>query len=184
MAGTLFSNECRSTRMSCCWIFPEHNQASPPQSEQRAPNTWRIELSEHIAGLWHDQWFVFWQSIERGPVQIQMGCNQFRRRVRQPLGEREVLVVAALEHLQEFQICAAGVFDVVRQRLLDVADVARFEIHRSGASSRRKYSHAPFAADVELPLIRIRMPVQFAHTARFYRDNRGGDGGGNLEAAG
>src|ERR1700689_3227418 len=39
-----------------------------------------------------------------------------------------------------------------------------------------KDSHAPFTFDVVLPLIFVRMPVQFAQSTRF----DGNDGGGNV----
>src|SRR6266853_7008793 len=49
--------------------------------------------------------------------------------------------------------------------------VACLKIHRPGASTRGEDSHASLAADVVLPLIRIRMPVQFAQSARLQLHN-------------
>ena len=113
-----------------------------------------------------------------------MRCYQFRRRVGEPFGQREILVIAALEHLQKFQVGAAGVLDVVWQCFLDVADVTHFEVHCSGAGARSEDGHAAFAADVELPFVGVGVPVQLAHASGFYRDDGRGDGGGDFEATG
>src|ERR1700721_3535358 len=107
-----------------------------------------------------------------------MGRNQGRGGVGEPFGQGEVLVVAALEHFEKFQVGGARVFDVVGKRFLDVADVAHFEVHGSGAGAGGEDGHAGFSADVELPLVGIGMPVQFAHTAGADRDDGGADGGG------
>src|SRR2546429_3710146 len=112
-----------------------------------------------------------------------MRGDKFRRRVREPLGKRQILVIAALEHFQEFQVVAAGVFDVMRQRLLYVAHVTGFKVHCSRAASCGEHGHAPLAADEELPFVSIGMPVQLAQTTGLQGDQRGGDILRDLEIA-
>ena len=114
---------------------------------------------------------------------IEMGRNQFWRRVGKPFGERQVLVVAGLEHFEKFQVGVAHILDIMRKSFLDVADVTHFEVHGPGACASGKDGHARFATDVELPFVGVWMPVQFAHAARFHGDNRRGDCRRDLEAA-
>ena len=93
----------------------------------------------------HDDGFVFGQGVDGGSVQIQVGRDEVRRHVRQPFGEGEILIVIRLEHFQEFQVRGAGVFDVVRQRFKNVADVAGFEVHGARAAAGGEDGHAAFA---------------------------------------
>ena len=78
---------------------------------------------------------------------------------------------------------AAGVFDVMRQRLLYVAHVTGFKVHCSRAASCGEHGHAPLAADEELPFVSIGMPVQLAQTTGLQGDQRGGDILRDLEIA-
>ncbi len=90
----------------------------------------------------------------------------------QPLRQRQILIHVALEHLQKFQVRVTRILNVVRQRLLYISDIACLKIHRARPSSRGEYRHSARAADEVLPFIRIRMPVQFAYTARMNGYNR------------
>src|SRR5208282_5455066 len=93
--------------------------------------------------------------------------------VRQPLRQRQVLIVAAPEHLQELQVRRAGILDVVRQRFLDVAHVARLEIHGAGSPSGRKNRHASLPSVKILPFIGIRVPMQLAYAPGLQGHHRG-----------
>ena len=89
---------------------------------------------------------------------------------------RDSLIDVALEHLQKFEVGIARVLDVVRQRLLDIANIARFEIHRTSAASRGEDGHSSLPAHEVLPLVGIWMPVQFADPARMHSHDRRRDG--------
>jgi len=49
---------------------------------------------------------------------------------------------------------------------------------------RREHGHPRLAGDEVLPLVHIRMPVQFAHTTRLYLDQGGRNRLGDLEQGG
>src|SRR5437660_11940933 len=59
----------------------------------------------------HDRRFVSPQGLHEPVVEIEVGLDQLRRRQRQPLVERHVGEVAALEQLEEAPRGVAGVFD-------------------------------------------------------------------------
>ena len=98
--------------------------------------------------------------------------HQPMRRVRQPLSQRDVLILRRRENLEKNQIRVAQVFDVVRHRSLNVSHIALMEIHRPRVPARCEYRHAPRALHVVLPLVLIRMPVQLAQTAWFQGHDR------------
>jgi len=60
----------------------------------------------------------------------------------------------------------------MRQCLLHVAHVASLEIRSSGTRSCCEHRHSSLAADVVLPLVGVRMPVEFTHTSRAHLNNR------------
>src|SRR6202034_1853773 len=91
------------------------------------------------------------------------------------------LIDAALEYFEEFQVRVAGVLDVVRQGLLDVADIAGLKIHGAGPGTGSEDRHPSFSREKILPFVRVLVPVQFADPSRMNRDDRGGDRSGNLE---
>src|SRR5450759_1541677 len=64
------------------------------------------------------------QRVEHPLAGLQMLIDQQVRRVCEPLGERNVFVERALEHLEEDEVGVAGVFDPVGNGLLNVANVA------------------------------------------------------------
>src|SRR5580704_8508740 len=70
---------------------------------------------------------------DRRRVDVQGLGNHVRRRMRQPVGQRDVGEVGAAEHFQEHQVGVAGIQDVVTMAALDVADVTRVEVHGGGA---------------------------------------------------
>src|SRR5258705_8313366 len=66
----------------------------------------------------------------------------FRSRVRQPFGERKILIIAALEHLQEDQVRIPRILDVMQQGFFHVPDLPgdvqeRSEEHTSELQSLR-----------------------------------------------
>jgi len=75
--------------------------------------------------------------------------------------------VPAREHLQKDEIGVSCVLGVVRLGLQYVSYVACSKIHRPGTSTRGEDSHRSLAADVVLPVIRIRIPVRFGHPYGF-----------------
>src|SRR5215469_1250612 len=93
----------------------------------------------------------------------------------EPFRQREVLIKAALEHLQKLKLCIPRVLDIMRQRLLDIANVPSLKVHRARTPSSSEYRHPSVTADVVLPLVGIRMPMQFANCSRSDRNDRGCD---------
>src|SRR5260370_2112500 len=89
--------------------------------------------------LGHDQRFFSRQSVQGGLIKMQVSGHELRRGVRQPFGECQVLVEAALEHFEELQVAGAGVFDVMRERFLNVAHVAGLEVHGASAAAGGEY---------------------------------------------
>ena len=84
--------------------------------------------------------------------------------MRQPLVQRHILVLVALEHLKKYEILGPRILDVMRKRLLDVANVPFLEIHSTRITLSRENRHPPFASYVVLPFIGVLMPVQFPHS--------------------
>jgi hypothetical protein len=64
---------------------------------------------------------------------------------------------------------STGILDVMQQRLLHIADVARLKIHRACAISSRDNRHSPFPGDKVLPLVCVWMPMQRDQPHRVYR---------------
>ena len=90
---------------------------------------------------------------------------------------RKIGEVGAAEHLQEAQRFIAGVLDVVTHRERYVAHVAGLVVEGAGLAGRGEHGHAPAAADVVLPLVGVRVPMQLAHPARLNLHQRRRDGG-------
>src|SRR5258706_3715353 len=67
-----------------------------------------IWISKRLSG--HDRLLLFSEGVQRAPVDSQVRLDQFGRRQRDPLVERYVGVVAALEHLEEAQLVRAWIF--------------------------------------------------------------------------
>src|SRR5260221_6500796 len=97
--------------------------------------------------------------VERRFIDAKMRHHQFGRRVGQPLCERQVLVVAALEHLQKYQICVTGILNVMQKRFLHVSNVSRLKIQGASAIPRCHNRHSSLSTNVVLPLVGIRMPM-------------------------
>src|SRR5215467_6262449 len=104
--------------MECAWCVTTYDQRrstsrrrSSPLAKRATRSAWRL--------LWHDHRLLAGNGVERGPVDVHVGHDQLRRRMREPFRERKILVDPGFEHLQKFQIGVAGVFDVVRQGFLD-----------------------------------------------------------------
>src|SRR6267378_7526665 len=76
----------------------------------------------------HDRDFLPSQAVHDLLIQTKVSIDQLARRQCQPLVERDVGVVAALEHFQEAQRRGAGVLDVMSHGKRHVADVASPEI--------------------------------------------------------
>jgi hypothetical protein len=49
------------------------------------------------------------------------------------LVQRHILVLSAFEHLKKYEILGSRILDVMRKRLLYVANLAFLEIHGTGA---------------------------------------------------
>jgi hypothetical protein len=75
----------------------------------------------------HD--FFLRHRIERRPINAQVGHHELRRRVSEPFGEREILIEAAFEHLQEDQVCIPRILDVMQQGFFHVPDVSCLKVH-------------------------------------------------------
>src|SRR5205085_9090469 len=77
----------------------------------------------HFGSAGQDFWLVLGELGDRRSVRIEGGGDHRRRRVRQPVGQGDVLEMVAPEHLEELQIGVSGVFAIVTVAALDVADV-------------------------------------------------------------
>src|ERR1700730_13200029 len=110
-----------------------------------------------------------------------MRANQLRRSERQPLIERYVSVVVALEDFQEAQHRVAGILYVVPHGKRHVTDIVGLKVEGAGLARGGKHAHAGLPFDVILPLVRIRVPVQLAHRAGRDLDQRCGDARGYRE---
>src|SRR5580765_6364726 len=100
-----------------------------------------------------------------------MSHHKLGWRVGQPLRKRQVLVEAALEHLEKDQVCVPSIFDVMQKRLFNVPDVSLLKIHRASAVACGHHRHSPLTRDVILPLVGVGVPVQLPQTSRVYRDH-------------
>jgi hypothetical protein len=93
-----------------------------------------------------------WDSIDRRPVNIQV-------RLRQPLVQRYILILVALEQFQKYESLGPRILDLIRKRLLDVANIPFLEIHGAGITLSGENRHPSFASYVILPFIGVLMPV-------------------------
>src|SRR5260370_4259618 len=105
--------------------------------------------------------FLLRNRVECRLINPQVCHDKFRWSVGQPLRQRKILIVAALEHLQEDQVRVTCILNVMQQRFLHVPDVSRLKVQRASAVASRHHSHASLPTDVILPLVGIGMPVQF-----------------------
>src|SRR6202035_3352174 len=92
-----------------------------------------------------------------------------------PVVHGEVQVFVGLEHFKKDQIGIARILDVVTGNRWNVANIIGIEVHRASSRRGHKYSHAPLARKVKLPLGGIWMPVHLADTSWLERDQCGGD---------
>ena len=125
------------------------------------------DLVAKVAGIIerHDRVLFLLQCAHHLLIEFQMGLQQLGRRQRQPLVQRQVRIIAALEHLQEAQRRVAGVLDIMAHRVRDIADVAGLVIEGARLPRGCEHAHAALAFDVVLPFVGVGMPVQFAHSA-------------------
>ena len=84
------------------------------------------------------------------------------------------------------QVGVAGILDVVPEVPLDIADVARVEIHRDSIRARVEHRHGAFALNPVLPFVGVGVPVHFAQGTGMDRQQRGGyrRGDGEVSAVG
>src|SRR6478735_2382535 len=122
----------------------------------------------------HDFRLVVGESCDRGLADVEMLGNHRRRRTGDPVRQRDVGEVGASEHFEELQVGVARVLDVMPEVLLDVADVARVEVHGDGVGAGVEHRHLPFALDPVLPFIGVGVPVHLAQSTRAYRYECGG----------
>jgi hypothetical protein len=80
--------------------------------------------------------------VDRRQINIQMCLNERRRQMRQPLVQRHILVLRAFEHLKKYEILGSRILDVMRKRLLYVANVASLEIHGTGVAASCENCHS------------------------------------------
>src|SRR6202453_2239987 len=134
----------------------------------------------------HDRRFCLSERIHELLVQIEVDFDKIRRRQREPLIERYVSIVRALEDLQKSQGRRAGVLDIMTHREGDIADVSAAEIERPRLTAGGEHAHAPLTADVILPFVGVGMPVQLAQATGVDLDKGRGDvfGGGKYARVG
>jgi hypothetical protein len=99
------------------------------------------------------------KSLEDRRIDIEVLRDQSGRRVSEPIAERDLLVLRALEERQELQLGRPGVLDEVTAVTSNDADVAGAKILSCDARTGVEHDHAPFALDPVLPFVRVRMPM-------------------------
>src|SRR5208337_574727 len=104
---------------------------------------------------------------------------------RQPLHQRDAGKVIGLPQLEVTQLRRPRVLDIVGHALRHIAGVAALIVEGLRIAIGSIHRHPALALDVVLQLIRIRVPVQFAHPARLDLDQPGGDhwAAGKFEAS-
>jgi hypothetical protein len=118
---------------------------------------------------------------DRRFVNVQMLGDELGWRMRQPVGERELLVARGSEYADELQFGIADIFDIVSEISFDVADVAGSEVHRQRFGTRIEDSHAAFALDIVLPLVGVWVPMHLPYASRWNGDQGCRHSGGNVE---
>jgi len=89
-------------------------------------------------------------------------CQHVSRIAGEPLAEIHGPIMRVVKADQDAADLCAGVLDLVTRPHGGLADVAGFELVDDRISLGKKHTHFCRAADVVLPLVRIRMPVQLA----------------------
>src|SRR5260370_13789048 len=146
--------------------------AAPSQGLSAAVACERTNRSSRCLRLTrHDHQLVSWYCVQRRLVDVEMCLYKLGWRVGQPLRKRHILIEAALEHLQEDQVCIPCILDVMQQGFFHVPDVSRLKVHSASLVTRRHNSHSSFSRDVILPFVGVRVPVQFPHSSRVNRDH-------------
>ena len=112
---------------------------------------------------------------EAWEVTNKLDTKTIPRRQTQPLRDTDIREPWRLQHLQQDDLLTARVLDIMRERHGDVADVARAVIERLARHWRLVDGDPRRARDEEVPLVALRVPVQFAHRAGSQRDERGGN---------
>src|SRR4051794_19696325 len=108
-------------------------------------------------------------------VYVKMRSHQLVRRELQPLTQRNIGVIVAPEQLEKSQCRVADVLDVVTCRERNRTNITGLEVIGARVVLRSEHGHPSFARNVELPLVRIRMPMHLAHSAWLYLNERSRD---------
>lgn len=140
--------------------------------------------------VFDDRPFLLPQRVHQLWSYMQVVLYQLPRSQRHPLVQRHVGKAVTFEHLQKPQALITCVLDVVPHGERYVPYITGPVIESSGRAIRREHRHARRAREVILPLVVIRVPMHFPHSARldFYqrrRDcSRNGEVGGIDDAHG
>ena len=102
---------------------------------------------------------VLWKLLDDGWIEVQRLRHHVYWTVRQPIGQRYFLKPVCSEDFHVFEICIAGVLDIVTKRLFDVADIAGMKVCGDGRWSGVENGYTSGALDPIVPLIGIRMPM-------------------------
>ena len=92
--------------------------------------------------------------------------NQRRRIPREPLRYGDLFEHRAIEQREELRGFAAHLFNVMSETLLNKSDVTGSKFFGLGSPMCTKNGDPRTAFDDVLPLVGIRMPMQFAQRAR------------------
>src|ERR1700683_3699213 len=106
--------------------------------------------------------FLLVQRGDRSFVQFKMLLHHLWRRKRQPLIERNISVIAALEYLKKAQRSRSSILDIVPHGKGDKADIAGLKIEGARLARRSEYAHSCLPIDIILPFIGVRMPMQLS----------------------
>src|SRR5438270_6624102 len=108
-------------------------------------------------------------------VDVKMRSHEFVGCELQPLTQRNIGVIVAPEELEKSQCRVTDVLDVVTGRERNGTNIPGLEVISARVVLRSEHRHPCFARNVELPLIRIRMPMHLAHSAWLYFNQRSRD---------
>src|SRR5258708_28540384 len=168
-------------------IYPKTRDRSKDARGLRRPMTCNNQRHLEVYGpvlFRHHHDFVLRHGVERGLVNAEVSHREVRWCVAESFREREVLIEAALEHFQKFQVGVARVLNIVGQRFLDIANVPGLKVRSTGAASGCEHRHSSCTADEVLPFVGIGMPVELANPSRMDGYHRRRNRGGNVEVAG
>src|ERR1700687_2341912 len=117
-----------TTPTGICARAVDLNSLSPHVPHAALSRYYRASIINVRRSSRHDWKLLLVEGGHRLGIQLQMRLHQLGRCQRQPLIERDVGVIAALEYLEEAHRRGSDVLDIVPHRERHVADVAALKV--------------------------------------------------------